>query len=245
MDERRQLSTVVTLDGPAGAGKSTTAREVARRLGYRYLDSGALYRSMTFALLTEGVPFDRWADLETQDLDALGVAVGPGDETLEVLYRGHRLTDELRTPEVTARVSAVSRLPAVRRWLLGHQRALGRAGRLVADGRDMGTVVYPEAGTKVFLQADLGERARRRLLDQGVTQPGADETAREAERLAARDRADTTRETAPLRVADDAVVLDTTSLDFEAQVQAVVALARRVDPDAGCAEHVDGPNPAR
>lgn len=231
--ERREARTVVTLDGPAGAGKSTTAREVARRLGYRYLDSGALYRALTFALLEEAVEADRWADLDRDALDALGVTVAPAEQTLELAHRGRVLTDELRTPEVTARVSEVARLPAVRRWLMHHQQALGRHGRLVTDGRDMGTVVFPEAGTKVFLEADLEERARRRLLDQGVPEPDRGEQAREAERLAARDHADRSRETSPLRPADDAVVLDTTALDFEEQVRAVVELARRVDPEAG------------
>ncbi|WP_405285293.1 (d)CMP kinase [Gaopeijia maritima] len=225
--------TVVTLDGPAGAGKSTTAREVARRLGYRYLDSGALYRALTFALLEEGVDEVVWGDLDREALDALGVTVAPVEGTLELGHRGRVLGDELRTPQVTARVSAVARLPAVRRWLLRHQQALGRHGRLVTDGRDMGTVVFPEAGTKVFLQADLDERARRRLLDQGVRAPGARERQQAAEKLAARDHADMSRETSPLRPADDAVVLDTTALDFEEQVEAVVALARRVDPEAG------------
>lgn len=225
--------TVVTLDGPAGAGKSTTAREVARRLGYRYLDSGALYRALTFALLEEGVDEAVWGDLDREALDALGVTVVPAEGTLELGHRGRPLADELRTPRVTARVSAVARLPAVRRWLLRHQQALGRHGRLVTDGRDMGTVVFPEAGTKVFLQADLDERARRRLRDQGVRAPGAREQEQEAEKLAARDHADMSRETSPLRPADDAVVLDTTALDFEEQVEAVVALARRVDPEAG------------
>lgn len=225
--------TVVTLDGPAGSGKSTTAREVARRLGYRYLDSGALYRALTWALEREGVPEARWPELDADGLEALGVSVSPGPETLEIAHRGRVLGDELRTPEVTARVSAVARLPAVRRWLLRHQRTLGRHGRLVADGRDMGTVVFPEAGTKVFLEADLEERARRRLRDQGVDAPAPGETAREAERLAARDKIDMTRDTAPLRPADDAVFLDTTRLDFDEQVEAIVRLARRIDPEAG------------
>lgn len=218
--------TVVTLDGPAGSGKSTTAREVARRLGYRYLDSGALYRMITHALLAEGVDPDEWPELTGDDLAALDVSAEAGDETLVLRHRGEVLTDELRTEEVTEYVSAVARVAAVRSWLLDTQRALGRSGRLVADGRDMGSVVFPDAGTKVFLEADLRERARRRLGDRGVEDPKAEAVAAEADRLSARDAADAGRETAPLRVPEGAHRLDTTELDFEEQVERVVALAR-------------------
>jgi cytidylate kinase len=217
----------VTLDGPAGAGKSTTAREVARRLGYRYLDSGALYRALTHALLRTGVPERRWDALDRDDLDALGVTVEPGPDTLVIRHRGRELGSELRTPEVTAAVSGLARVPEVRAWLLETQRALGRHGRLVADGRDMGTVVFPHAATKVFLDADPRERARRRLGDQGRTRPSDEEVGQEADRLLDRDRRDRERELAPLRAAPDAWVLDTTHLGFEEQVEAIVVRARR------------------
>ncbi len=222
--------TVVTIDGPAGAGKSTTAREVARRLGYRYLDSGALYRALTYALLAKDVAPERWPDLDAQDLDGLGIEVEPGDGTLVLSFEGRVLGPELRTEAVNGRVSSLARLPAVRAWLLRHQRALGAHGRLVTDGRDMGTVVFPDAGTKVFLEADLNERARRRLLERGSEDPDPPLIRREADRLAERDRTDRTREASPLRAAEGAVVLDTTRLDFEAQVASVVELARRNDP---------------
>lgn len=220
---------VVTIDGPAGAGKSSTAREVARRLGYRYLDSGALYRALTYALLDDGLPPESWPDLERATLDALGVEVEPGDQTLALSHRGRPLVDELRTEAVNLHVSAVARLPVVREWLIGHQRALGAFGRLVTDGRDMGTVVFPHAGTKVFLVADLHERARRRLREQGATTPAGGEVEAAAARLAERDEVDRSRETSPLRAAPDAVILDTTTLDFEDQVRAVVDLARSRD----------------
>lgn len=219
--------TIVTLDGPAGAGKSTTAQAVARRLGYRYLDSGALYRALTYALLEARVPEARWPELDRSDLDRLGVEARAKGETLEIALDDRVLGPELRSPEVTARVSALARNAAVRGWLLSTQRALGAAGRLVADGRDMGTVVFPEAGTKVFLDADPSERARRRLGDQGVGTPSDEDIAHEAERLLARDRQDRERAHAPLRPADDAWVLDTTGLSFDEQVEAIVARARR------------------
>jgi 3-phosphoshikimate 1-carboxyvinyltransferase len=226
-------ATVVTIDGPAGAGKSTTAREVARHLGYRYLDSGALYRALTYALLKTGVPPESWSELDARRLDDLGVGVAPGDGTLILSFEGRTLGPELRTDAVNRRVSSLALLPAVRAWLLRHQRSLGAHGRLVTDGRDMGTVVFPDAGTKVFLEADLRERARRRLLEQGAESPDEATIGAEADRLADRDRVDRNRETSPLRAAKDAVVLDTTGLDFEAQVRSVVDLARRVDPEAG------------
>lgn len=218
---------VVTLDGPAGSGKSTTAREVARRLGFRHLDSGALYRALTYALLEEGVPPDSWDDLTVERLGELDLAVRPTAEDLRISYRGRPLGDEeLRGPDVTRHVSRLARLRAVRERLLGLQRDAGRRGQLVADGRDMGTVVFPDAEVKVFLVADLEERARRRLGDQGREDPGPGEIREEAERIRLRDRQDEEREHSPLRRPEDALVLDTTRLSFEEQVEAVLRRVR-------------------
>ena len=220
--------TLVTLDGPAGVGKSTTARAVAGVLGFRYLDSGALYRAVTYGLLRSGIPREEWSALTPTQLEELGVQVAPGEATLEIRWRGSLLSHELRTPEVTEAVPAVARIPAVRRWLLGAQRAAAEDGRLVADGRDMGTVVFPQAWVKVFLQADLRERARRRLGDQGVDHPSGAEVEAEAERLGARDRQDAGREVAPLRKPEGALVVDTTDLSFQEQVDRIAAYAREV-----------------
>lgn len=218
---------IVTLDGPAGSGKSTTARAVARRLGFRHLDSGALYRALTVALLESGIPRDRWESLTVADLQALGVRVTAAGEKLQVGIGPRILGAELRTAEVTALVSPLARLGAVRGALLELQREAGRQGRLVADGRDMGTVVFPDAEVKVFLVADLRERARRRLLERGGPPPSQADLDQEAVRIAERDERDSRREISPLRRPDDAVEVDTTRLSFGEQVEHVVALVRR------------------
>lgn len=218
---------VVTLDGPAGAGKSTTARAVAKRLGLRHLDSGALYRALTYALLEAGVPEERWADLSADELRALDVGLRGRDGDFEVRVGERAVDEELRTRDVTRRVSVLARVPAVRECLLELQRSAGEQGGLVADGRDMGTVVFPHADVKVFLVADLEERARRRLLQSGG-EPAPATLAAEARAIAERDARDAGREVSPLKRADDAVEIDTTGLSFEEQVDAIVDLVHRL-----------------
>jgi cytidylate kinase len=217
---------VVTLDGPAGSGKSTTAREVARRLGLRHLDSGALYRAMTFALLDAAIPAERWHALSDEELRSLGVDLEVTDDALRARVGGRVVGQELRTPEVTAKVSALARLPGPRRVLLDVQRAAGATGRLVADGRDMGTVVFPDADVKVFLVAAVEERARRRLGEAGVPRPTGRQLADEIARISERDRTDTERDLSPLRAPVDARVVDTTALAFDEQVRMIADLAR-------------------
>jgi cytidylate kinase len=215
---------VVTLDGPAGSGKSTTAREVARRLGFRHLDSGALYRALTFALLDAGVPERDWTSLSREDFRALGVALRETDGGLEVRVGDRVLTDELRSKAVTGRVASLARIGPARSCLLELQRKAGERGRLVADGRDMGTVVFPDADVKIYLVADLEERARRRLREGGVTNPTPEAVAAEVDTIHARDRKDSGRDLSPLRPADDAVEIDTTGLSFDEQVARIVEL---------------------
>jgi cytidylate kinase len=213
---------VITLDGPAGSGKSSTAREVARRLGYRHLDSGALYRALTFALLSSDIPEEEWPRLSAEEMDRFPVHLEVSGDRLLVVLGGRVLESELRSPEVTARVSPLSALPAVRSWLLEAQRRAGRRGGLVADGRDMGTVVFPDAEVKIFLTARLEERARRRFLEREGRVPGPRELAREEEKIQERDTRDSGRAVAPLRKPDDALEVDTSDLSFEAQVQVIV-----------------------
>lgn len=220
---------VITLDGPAGSGKSTTAREVARRLGFRHLDSGAFYRALTYGLLEGGVGPERWPALTVADLSVVGVRVEPTPEGFRILLGDRLVSDELRSPFVTEHVSRLAGLAPVREWLLGIQRSAGQRGRLVADGRDMGTVVFPQAEVKVFLTADLRERARRRLRERGVEDPSAAELAREGTDIAERDRRDSERKLSPLRRPDGALVLDTTRLTFAEQVDAILLRVAQVD----------------
>ncbi len=213
---------VITLDGPAGSGKSTTAREVARRLGYRHLDSGALYRALTYALLSAGIDEGTWPDLPRTAFDRFRIWLRPDGGRFLVLLGDRVLDGELRTPEVTARVSPLSAIPAVREWLLQAQRQAGAEGGLVADGRDMGTVVFPDAEVKIFLTAELNERAARRFLEREGRAPAPQELQEEARRIRERDERDSNRALAPLRKPADAVVVDTSELTFEAQVRIII-----------------------
>ena len=218
---------VVTIDGPAGSGKSTTARAVAERLGFRHLDSGALYRGLTLAFLRRGWDPASWPERTLDEIEALGVRARPTQKGVDVLLGDEVLSESaLRGKEVTAHVSQVASLARVREALLSLQRQAAEGGGLVADGRDMGSEVFPDAEVKVFFTADLTERARRRLLQRSVVHPDGPTLQAEASLLQGRDFADAHRKHSPLRAAPDAYRLDTSALDFEAQVDAVVELVQ-------------------
>jgi cytidylate kinase len=217
---------IVAIDGPAGSGKSSTAREVARRLDYLHVDSGAFYRALTHALLSAGVPPAEWDGLEPADLDGLRVRGEAGDGTVRIRIGDAVVDAALRSPEVNAHVSHVARIPAVRGWLLGRLRDLADRADVVVDGRDIGTVVFPDAPVKIYLVADPEVRARRRLRQEGTADPDRDTLLAEIDRLKARDRKDSERATAPLRPAEDAVPVDTTALTFAEQVEAILELVR-------------------
>jgi cytidylate kinase len=206
---------VIAIDGPAGAGKSTVARAVAAELGFTYLDSGAMYRCVALAAAEAGVDVDDGGALGTL---AAGLEIGVDGE--RVLLADRDVTAAIRTPEVTAAASRVSVHPAVREAMVARQRQLIAAGDYVAEGRDIGTVVSPEAPLKVFLTASDEERARRRAAETGEDF----ETVLDAQRR--RDSRDTRRRHGALRAAGDAVELDTTGLALEEVVGRVVALAR-------------------
>ncbi|HEY2769648.1 MAG TPA: (d)CMP kinase [Solirubrobacteraceae bacterium] len=200
--------TVVAIDGPAGAGKSSVARALADRLGFTYLDSGAMYRSVALAALEQGREPAQIAD---------GVRVELGDR---VWLDGRDVTDEIRTPEVSEAASQAAADPQVRRAMAAEQRRLLSDGDWVAEGRDIGTVVAPDAELKVFLTADPQERARRR-----AEQLGVDPATVLAEQTI-RDQRDLGREHSPLQAADDAVELDSTGLTLDQVVDRIASLVR-------------------
>jgi cytidylate kinase len=230
-EQQRQTGTgrlkrlTIAIDGPAGAGKSTVAQKVAKTLGYVYIDTGAMYRSITWKALHEGIDFaDHEAIAEVARLTTIAL-IPPADLTgkQHVLVDGHDVTAEIRLPEVSQRVSGVASLPAVREVLTAQQQAMGAAGGVVMDGRDIGTVVFPLAEAKIFLTASTTERARRRwaeLMSQGIHVP-FDELERD---ILARDVADSQRAVAPLRVAEDAVMLDSDERTPDVVVQMILAI---------------------
>lgn len=224
---------IIAIDGPAGSGKSTTAQNVARRLDFLHVDSGAFYRALTLALLTDAVPEASWDQLRPQDLDRFRIHARRDDSGLRLSIGDRPVQNEIRSAEVNAKVSHVARIPAVRTWLLQRLRDLAAREDVVADGRDIGTVVFPDAQLKVFLVADPEVRARRRLLEHGVDQPDRDTLLAEVQRLTERDRLDCEREVAPLRRAEDAVRVDTTALTFEEQIAAILELAKARAGGAG------------
>jgi len=212
--------TVIAIDGPAGSGKSTVARLLAARLGCLYLDTGAMYRAVAYLALRDGVALDDAASLTALTRSA-HISFTPEGR---VLAGDVDVSEEIRRPSVSAAVSEVSAHAAVREILVGEQRRLARDGDCVMEGRDIGTVVFPDAAVKIYLTADpdvRAERRRKELIAKGEHTSSAETLAA----IEARDRFDAGREVAPLRVADDAVVVDTTALGID---EVVAALANVV-----------------
>lgn len=213
---------IIAIDGPSGAGKGTVARAVAERLGYRHLDTGAMYRAVAWKALQDGLGLD--------DEDAVaGVAqrarldIGP----TAVLIDGADVTAAIRTPEIDRAAALAARLPNVRAALVARQRTAGEQGGIVMEGRDISTVVFPDADVKIYLDASSDERARRRAADpaHGVGRPAA--IAAVAHELEARDRSDRTRPTSPLMRAKDAIHIDTTGLSIEETVERVMGVVEK------------------
>ncbi len=211
---------IVAIDGPAGAGKSTVAKAVAKRLGCRYMDTGAMYRALAWKVMSHGAdPGDEVA--LGRILRNTAVDLGADADTPSVMLDGVDVSGAIRTAEVGQTASRVSGLGVVRKRMAELQRAMGRGGSVVAEGRDMGTVVFPEAEVKVYLDASPETRARRRFRELAVKDPGLtlEETLADVMR---RDQRDKERAVAPLRQADDAVLIDSTSLPVDAVVERVL-----------------------
>jgi cytidylate kinase len=218
----------IAIDGPSGSGKSTLGKRLARRFGYLFIDTGAMYRAVAWKALQAGVPLD-----DAERLEAVARAIRfevrrSGEEAL-LLVDGEDLTARIRTPEVAQGASKVSVVPAVRRVLVQKQQELGREGGVVMDGRDIGTVVFPEAEIKLFVDASAEERARRRWAEDRERGLPSDLPATVRE-IRERDHRDTTREDSPLRRAPGAIGIDTTGLSIDEVYALVLDYIRRRSP---------------
>lgn len=215
---------IVAIDGPAGAGKSTVARRVAERLGFAFLDTGAMYRAATWRALARGVDLHDPEALEASTRD-MRLEMDETPSGQRVTVDGEDVTAAIRTPEVTRLIYRLDQIPGVRRILVDHQRRFGERGPTVAEGRDIGTVVFPAAKCKIYLDASLDCRTRRRAAELAAKGLPVD-FDQLREEIRDRDEKSRTRADSPLRRADDAVLVDSTDLTADQVVDALVALAR-------------------
>ncbi len=222
MTPRTSGELVIAIDGPSGAGKGSVSRAIARALGCRYVDTGAMYRAVAWMAVHDGLPLD--------DEVALGALAARVELTLKdqtVTVEGHDVTGAIRTAEIDAAAARVARMPGVRDALVGRQRAYAAAGGLVMEGRDIGTTVFPAADIKIYLDASPDERASRRASDAAHGMGGEAAALSEvASALAARDQSDRTRPSSPLVMADDAVLVDTTGIALDGVVERVLSIVR-------------------
>lgn len=218
---------IIAIDGVAGSGKSTTAKLVAERLGFMHIDTGAMYRAVALKLLRCGVELTDAAKIdETLRRTDVGQRSSDFGNSTRILLDGQDVTDEIRTPEISLWVGPVSENARIREHLVRWQRELGKAGNVVLEGRDIGTVVFPDADVKIYMAADVKTRAKRRrkeMLSRGIEQELDDVE----DALRVRDQRDSQREHSPLRRAADAIEIDTTHLTIGDQVERVVELVRK------------------
>ena len=214
---------VLAIDGPAGAGKSTIAKLAAGKLGFAYIDTGAMYRAVTWKLLQTGKAFS--PELAGRLANEINISFRPENAVNRVFVDGTEVTDAIRTAEVTGLVSKVAAVPEVRTAMVDQQRRMGDEGGIVMDGRDIGTVVFPNAQCKIYLTATVEERARRRGLELEAKGETVDYKKLQEE-IAARDKQDMEREVSPLRQADDASYLDTSEMNIEQVTNKVLELVK-------------------
>lgn len=222
-DSRREKGErlIIAIDGPSGAGKSTLAKRLAKELEFVYLDTGAMYRALALKVLRQGIDLADDARL-AELIGATGIDLNEKCGKMEVLLDGADVATEIRTPEVSQMASKVSALRAVRARMLELQRAMGRRGNVVAEGRDIGTVIFPEAEVKIFLDASVSERARRRY-DELIASGRAVDLAETLREIDERDKRDSERDVAPLRKAEDALMIDSSRVTADEVAALVLA----------------------
>lgn len=211
---------IIAIDGPAGAGKTTTAREVARRLGFIYLDTGSMYRAIALAVIRNQVDLSNPEQI-AMIAEGVNISIRYENELQRVYLNDENVTEILRSPEVTKAVTPVCEVPAVRRKLVQLQQELGNKGGMVVEGRDIGSVVFPNAEVKIFLTADLKTRAARRILDLHKAGIQADVEITAAD-IDYRDKRDSERSDGPLIQAPDAIIIDSSELTLDEQVEAII-----------------------
>jgi len=213
---------IIALDGPAGSGKSTTARIVAEKLGYTYIDTGAMYRAITLAAIENNTPIEE--EYLANLTSSINIQLIPTEKGLRTMLNGRDVSERIRENDVTAHVSAVSAVQSVRTKMVDLQQQIGKHGGVVMDGRDIGTVVFPDAELKVFMVADIHKRATRRLAEMKQIDSSIEDIAA---MLTQRDILDSTREISPLTKADDAIEIDTSDVTIQEQVNIIITLAEQ------------------
>jgi CMP/dCMP kinase len=214
---------IIAIDGPAGSGKTSSAKLIAEKLGYKYIDSGAMYRAVSLAWLTSGLPIEE--QYSEGILDNIKLDLEPSDVGQKTILNGLDVSNEIRSAEVTTAVSPISAMGTVRKKMIALQKEIGKDGGIVMDGRDIGTVVFPQAELKIFFTATVEERAQRRV-NELKAKNIACSFQEIKEQIILRDNYDTTRELSPMVPADDAIILDTTGMNLETQVETVMSIIK-------------------